>query len=416
MDVSTGVCQQHSVAGHVPSAVLLPRTAEDVAQAVTLANQHGVRLTVRGSGTKDYLGTTGQPDAVLCTRQLNQILLYEPMDLTVSVQPGITLSELQTALAAQGQFLPLDPAGHGQATLGGLISANVSGPSRLLYGSLRDLLLGTQVVLASGDRIKTGGRVVKNVAGYDMNKLFVGAMGTLGVLTEATFKVRPLPEVKRTQLFVFPDCETVYQAADTILQSHLIPEAIAALSPRVARQAALPGPWILAISLAEARQAVEYMALELGRLLAHASDSLTLTGREEAALWEQIRNPRDVAGAHVVLKAATAIPHVATVSRIAEQVAADVGGCSLIAQVGSGILHVVLSEAEPLQLGSVIGAIQRAAEETGGTCIVEHAPTAVQNAVQVWGSPRPEWHLMRGLKQKFDPNGIFSPGRFVGGM
>src|SRR6266567_5120240 len=191
--------RQYAVDGIQPLLVTIPTTVEEVSEVVTLANRHHLTVLARGAGWHMNLG--GLPehiDIVLSTHRLTRILEHEAPDMTCQVEAGITLASLQAQLAEKGQRLSLDPPGKEQITLGGLLATNASGPKRLRYGTARDLVIGLRVVQANGDIARSGGRVVKNVAGYDLNKLYIGSMSTLGIISEVNLKLHPLPPAERT--------------------------------------------------------------------------------------------------------------------------------------------------------------------------------------------------------------------------
>src|SRR5262245_9212476 len=186
---------RYAAAGVLPEYVLSPRSIADAAAAIRTASTTGMALIPAGNATHLDVGHPPRRyDAALCTRRLDRILAHDAADMTVTAEAGMTLSALAGVLASQRQWLPLDPACQNDMTIGGLIAADRSGPLRFAYGKVRDWLIGVRVVTADGQVIRGGGRVVKNVAGYDLPKLFAGSFGSLGLVVEATFKVRPLPE------------------------------------------------------------------------------------------------------------------------------------------------------------------------------------------------------------------------------
>ena len=193
--------QHYAVDDLPPQAVVTPRTIEETAQVVALAHHHHLSLLPRGNGTQINLGgVPEQLDILLLTHKLDHLREHEAPDLTCHVEAGMTLAALQTQLATKGQWLALDPPVAEQTTIGGLLATNSSGPKRFRYGTARDLAIGLRVVQANGQIARSGGRVVKNVAGYDLNKLYIGSLATLGVIVEANFKLHPLPPSERTYL------------------------------------------------------------------------------------------------------------------------------------------------------------------------------------------------------------------------
>ncbi len=418
--------------GLTPRWVVSPGSASEIASVLTLASRGKLAVLPRGSGTKFALG--GLPragDLVLSLNRFNRIVDYDVPNLTVTVDAGVLMGELKRALAEQGNFLPLD-APFADATIGGVIATNQSGPKRLLYGSARDLTLGLRAVYPTGESVRFGGKVMKNVAGYDMTKLLIGSWGTLGVITEMTFRLLPLPEVEKSLLLSFASLEEASKAASTILASQLVPSALELVNPagwkHVAVAARISAPaegYILAIDLEGLHEAIERQILDL-KVLAEgegANDVAVLEGDDQASLWSGLRDfSRAVPGNDVWvvgLKIGVPISRVEELFRFAEKKAAEYKlDCAIVAHAGNGILYPFFVDAARRipELVRTINDLQYAAEQIGGNAIVEWAPWAVKEQVAVWGEPRAEWSLMRRLKAEFDPAGILNPGRFVGGM
>ncbi|HEU0168162.1 MAG TPA: FAD-binding oxidoreductase, partial [Chloroflexota bacterium] len=222
----------YSVDGLAPSVAAYPSSTAEAAAVVREAADNGWAVLPRGGGTQLDLGAPPRAfDVALCLANLNRVVEYEPADLVVTVEAGIRLGELQRILGEHGQFLALDPPLAEKATIGGILAANASGPQRVRYGTARDLLLGIKVVTADGRVTKSGGRVVKNVTGYDMGKLYTGSLGTLGLIAEASFKLAPLPQREATVLASFADVPSAYTAARTLYKSALPLRACELLSP-----------------------------------------------------------------------------------------------------------------------------------------------------------------------------------------
>ena len=229
---------RYTIDGIDPQAVILPASTHEIQEVLDYASDNGLSVIPAGSGTKLGIGNPPEGvDLVLSTSRLDQVLEYEPADLTVTVEAGIQLAVLQAKLAEHGQYLPLDPPYADRCTIGGITATNASGPSRLQYGAARDRVLGMRVVQSSGTVVKSGGKVVKNVAGYDLNKLYLGSYGTLGVITEVSLKLQPLPEIERTILVTFADIEEAVNVGSEISGSQLLPTFLIC-SPIVRR---LPG-------------------------------------------------------------------------------------------------------------------------------------------------------------------------------
>jgi len=219
--------RNYAVDGMLPRFAIIPETVEQASQAVALANQQGLTLITRGGGSRLNLGGIPERfDVLLETTKMTRLLEHEAPDLTCHVEAGITLAELQAKLATKGQRLALDPPDAQQATIGGILASNASGPKRLRYGTARDMVIGLRVVQASGEIARSGGSVVKNVAGYDLNKLYIGSLGTLGIIVEANFKLQPLPINERTLILTFSNAEDALGTVIAVLGSLLTPSAI----------------------------------------------------------------------------------------------------------------------------------------------------------------------------------------------
>src|SRR5579859_5170749 len=226
-DAVAEATESDAVAGVRPRVVVTPGSEEEVAAVLAFADREGLKVLPRGGGTQLGLGfPPSGGDILLSTARLNAIVEHAPHDQTVSVLPGLPLADLQASLARTRQWLALDPSTGPAATLGGLIAASPSGPRRLRYGGVRDQIIGVRVALADGTIAKGGGKVVKNVAGYDLPKLFTGSLGTLGVVVSATFRLYPLAAASRTVLFNAPELRTLGECALAVSTSTLVPSAI----------------------------------------------------------------------------------------------------------------------------------------------------------------------------------------------
>src|SRR5712692_2625439 len=220
-----------------------PASREEMAEALRLADSRGQAVAPVGGGTQLDLGMPpARLDLVIETTRLNTVVEYEPADLTVTVEAGLRFDELQKRLGEQGQFLALDPPAAPGATLGGLMATNASGPLRYAYGTARDVVIGTRVANPDGTITHAGGRVVKNVAGYDLNKLYIGSLGTLGVIVELSFKLAPIPPTTNTIVGQVRNLDAARGIIHAVTHSSLSPLAIELLGPRAASAAGLEKP------------------------------------------------------------------------------------------------------------------------------------------------------------------------------
>ncbi|MGH8010470.1 MAG: FAD-binding oxidoreductase, partial [Candidatus Binatia bacterium] len=213
-----------AIDGREPQEVVFPESVAQVSQVLRVASEQRTAVAPVGHGAFLHLGNVARRyDLALSLQRLDRIIDYQPADMTVTVEAGMTLARLQTILGEQGQWLPVDPPLPEQATVGGLIATNLSGPARLSQGTIRDFLIGMKAVQSDGTIVKGGGRVVKNVAGYDLPKLYCGSFGTLGVIVEATFKVRPRPQAQGILSLAFPSAEKAMELTFRLLGSELQP-------------------------------------------------------------------------------------------------------------------------------------------------------------------------------------------------
>jgi glycolate oxidase FAD binding subunit len=389
----------YAVDGLTPAAVVFPESPEQVAEIVRLAGEHKWALIPRGGGTHMALGNIPRAaDVAVCTAAMNRVLEYEPADLVVTVQAGIRLAELQHTLAEHGQFLALDPPLPEQATIGGIIAANSSGPVRLRYGTCRDMLLGIKVVNADGNITKGGGKVVKNVTGYDMGKLYTGSLGTLGIIVEASFKVAALPPVESTVLARFDSLDAAYTSARAIYQGALPVLACELLSPAAARSLDLESGWTIAVWLGGGPAAVERQERDVIATCGAATSTRVLN--EPRGFWRALE---DFGRGHFeTIAKISVLPFHA-----GELLARLPDGDSIVSHVLSGVTY--LFGGQPEATAAVV-------RELGGYLVVEACPPELKRRLDVWGPPGPDFRLMERIKREFDPDGILNPGRYVGGL
>lgn len=419
------ILRDYAVDGLLSRLIVTPGHVDEVSQAVTLASEHGLTLMARGGGSRINLGGIPEPfDVLLETHKLTRLLEHEAPDLTCHVEAGITLEVLQEQLATKGQRLALDPPDAAQATIGGILASNASGPKRLRYGTARDLVIGLHVVQANGEIARSGGRVVKNVAGYDLNKLYIGSLGTLGIIVEANFKLHPIPAHERTLLLTFANAQDAMHMVTALLGSLLTPSAIELIDAGAASDMRdffgldLPAEgYTLAIDFEGSATTLE-RAIDETRLLARNHDALLsddLTGAMQDQFWQVVR---EYTQGTVTCKATVQVSQVANYLRILEEVCQRHKlESTVVAHAGNGILYIELrpGDATP-RLVEAISELRRHAQEARGSLVVERCPVGLKRLISVWGEPGPDFYLMKHLKQQFDPQGTFARGRFLGGL
>lgn len=408
-----------SVAGVRPRVVAEPETEEQVAAILRYANAEGLAVIPRGGGTQQTIGTAPtRADIVLSLARLNQIIEHAPHDLTLTAQAGVRLDDLQRALSLVHQWLALDPPLSAGATLGGVISTNASGARRLRYGGVRDQIIGVRVALADGTIARGGGKVVKNVAGYDLPKLFTGALGTLGVILSANFRLYPLLDHSATALLASSDLGSLGAIVGRILAAPLTPTALDISSP-----AASGEPYLLATRFQSGVRASvdEQMNTVCGATIAAgAATQSRLIGDDEARFWVERQaqfaaQPANGDATTTIIKASLLPGDV--IGWLAELEALRTDGALTAhwqAHAGHGLIFAHLT-GTPQGIIGAIGVLRRAATERRGSLVITDLPAALAGAIDPWG-PIPALSVMRNLKARFDPNGILNPGRFVGGI
>ena len=377
-----------AVDGPTPQAAVAPATYEQTAEVMRYAHAEGLAVIPRGAGAHMHIGNVPERyDIALSLSRLNAVVEHEPADLTATVQAGLTLGELQTRLGGAGQILPLDPPGGELATIGGILAANAWGPWRHAFGSARDMTIGLRVVTGEGRITRAGGRVVKNVAGYDLCKLYVGSLGTLGVIVEATFKLAPRPREQRTVVAAFPTAGDACALAAAVSGR--------GLSVRSVTLARDGGAWALAHELAGTPAAVERSQRELVALAQVANAGVPPA--------EGLPD-----GASLLCKASV-LP-----SRLPALVDAldALEAARLLAYPTLGVCYAAWPS--PHDAGTIAGAVRELTSEAGGTLVLERCPLDLKRRADVFGDPPPSFELMRRVKEQFDPRGILSPGRFAG--
>ena len=404
---------EFAVDGLTPRYVATPSSVDELTAALAAANEAGVAVIPWGGGCHMALGNVpSRYDVALRTTKLDGVVEYEAADLTVTVEAGMTFEQLGAILAEHGQFLPIDAPG--QATIGGALAAAAGGPSQHAYGLARDWLLGCRIAQADGVLVRGGGRVVKNVAGYDLPRLIVGSLGTLGVIVEATFKLTPLPATEETLLAVHP---SLGATADAILAADERGLALTAAALIDAPAAAElntgididPGAGIAAYRIAGGAAAVERTRKDLAALSVDSA-TLLLDGDRTASFWRRLN---ETLGG-VELKAS--LPPAAVRGFVATLADGDAGaGMPLIAYPTVGVVRVALADAETDEMASIVERLRANAIAAGGSLVVTRAPVELKRRIDVWGEVD-ALALMRNLKQQFDPESTLNPGRFVGGI
>ena len=439
----------YAIQGRVPAVVARPVEIAGVAAALRLAAEVGASVVPWGGGAEMDLGyPPRQCDLVLSLERMTRTLTYDPADLTLTTEVGVTHAALAQTLGANRQTLPFDaPLAH-RSTLGGALATGFAGLRRAFYGAPRDLTLGMRVVDASGTILKSGGQVVKNVSGYDMGKLYIGSLGTLGVIVEASFKLMPLPEAEATVIGVAHTLHAAQSAAEAIERLAVRPSAVVALHinalPELARLT--PGyerRALLVARLPGAAAAVERGVGEVEEAMraARVDPALSLDGETNDAFWQAASDflrvaPDPADGADDALLRLSILPMECIAALEAAQTLASEHGLALawLADLATGVIWVRLragpaSESEhsleaPTQTPSgssgdfarALIAAHTALTRRWRNVTLLRCPSAIKPHVALWGADPAGLDLMREIKGRFDPRHLLNPGRFVGGI
>lgn len=367
-----------AVDGIAPKAVAKPGSYDEVSGVLHYANDE--RLAVISLGGRLHTGLGNLPsryDVALDMTRLDQVVEFEPADLTITVQAGMTLVALRKAAADANMMVLFDPELPDDATVGGAMATALSGSARISLGAPRDFTIGMRVVTADGLLTRAGGRVVKNVAGYDLCKLYIGSLGTLGVIVEATFKTVPLPRAERSAAFGFPDA-----AGACALVSRATSLGLALRSAVLAREGNV---WRLEMGLAGMPQAVNRSIVELKQRADDPPPTATQSKTTHPLVARLAVLPARLPGLlSDVPKEMRVEAHPAT------------GVCRIEASIDA------------------LAAIRSLAAKHGATCVTERCPPDVKRDIDVFGGAPSSLELMRAIKKEFDPNGVLSPGRMLG--
>jgi glycolate oxidase FAD binding subunit len=374
-----------------------PTTPQALAEAMQAASAVGRNIQLGGAFTKNSMGGALPADpVVLSTAGLRRVLRYEPGDLTLSVEAGLPFAAIRELLAGQRQMLPLDPPWSNAATIGGVVASNTHGPRCRLYGSVRDLVIGMSLATLDGRIVETGGMVVKNVAGLDVQKLMIGSFGTLAAITSVNFKLAPMPPATRTFRLSSPQWPVLAEARDRVLGGVLQPAAVEMLNARAAARCGLTDATLLVRAGGSERVLARYQK--------ELEPFEPIDGGREAALWEALEEftPRYLAETPngCVLKVRTTLDKVTKVMASLPEAG--------LARAATGVVHGYF--ATP---GHARAWLDRHRPESG-PALLEAGPETERARQSCWAAPGDDFSLMQRLKALFDPDNRLNPGRLYG--
>jgi glycolate oxidase FAD binding subunit len=382
-----------------------PADTQQISTLLSYANQHRLTITPIGGGTKQSWGNPVSADILLDTTRLNRVLEHPWQDLTCTVQAGCTWSAMQQTLAQHNQFVALDPLWPDRATVGGIVATNDSGALRHRYGSLRDLIIGMTIVLADGTIAKTGGKVVKNVAGYDLHKLMTGAFGTLGIIAEVTFRLHPLPLHTQTFTAAAPQAALLAPLIAAIRDSHLLTQALQLRGDSTGFHLDIQ---LNAHPTANQPTLLASMVKDFFLKLEPAPDEV----------WKD--REQVFANAHDGLVVKITAPPT-ELAQIAHDAVLSNG--SIVAQsLGIAYVNLPIEDDDRQKVFELVEGMHVSADCAGGTLLLLHAPERYANDFRrriekEFGTVAPSaLPLMREIKHQFDPNRTLNPNRFLGGI
>lgn len=414
-----------TVDGLMPEAALFPNSVEEVSAIMKLASKESLSAIPIGSGTKIALGNKPEKvDIVISTKNLNRIVEHAASDLVATTESGVSLKNFQAELNKENQFLALDPPHYNSgATIGGIIATNDSGPERLRYGTAREFLIGLKIVQADGSVFKGGSKVVKNVAGYDMPKLYVGSLGTLGIIVEATFRLYPVPEYSETYLASFPSLEKCHDAVMSLLSSDLVLTSLEILNPELSNSLAKinaldieHNKYALAVGIRNVEKAVkDQMSTVLAICNQSGGKGDIIGGAKEEKLWEDIRDfPWELLKVgRVVCKAGVLVTDIPKVlDNIDELSDKNTLKTYVSTRAGSGIC-IIAMEGEDASILNTVKSLRNFVAELGGHLVIHEAPEVMKSEIDVWGDLGSGIAIMKRIKSNFDPGNLFNPGRYI---
>jgi glycolate oxidase FAD binding subunit len=434
----------YEVDGMRPGAALRPESSAQIVEIIKFAALEKLGVIPTGGRTKLNIGLPPKRyDLALDMSSLNKIVAYDPGDLTLSVEPGLRLTILSETLAKHRQFLPLTVPYHTQTTIGGIVASGVDGPLRQLYGTVRDYLLGVEFVTGEGITAKSGGRVVKNVTGYDIHKLMIGALGSLGVITRLNFKTFPVPAASRGFVTRFSSLAKACDMRNRIAASQLTPLTMEILSPGVtelfeseASSRFVPEPmpadvlsstdWALSVGYAGNEKVRERYQADLQRIANEAGGVGAMV--PEKTLAAAFGRKREFVPIALASSPATTIVKMSVLparlneALVTAQKTAESNGLKWAALArGLGVIYFALLPAAQddetgRRIQTATNAIHAACAKIGGQSTIPWCPSAWKKNLRIWGLDNPNFPQMQKVKTVFDPQGILSPGRFVGGL
>ncbi len=416
----SGILSDNQITGYViddiiPKAVVSPTSVMEIQDVLSFAAEKNLSVIPAGNGTKLGIGNIpSEVDLVLSTTKLNRVIEYEPADLTVTVEAGMRLMDLQKDLAVNRQFLPMNPSYADRCTIGGIVSSNSSGPLRLQYGTSRNLILGMKVVLANGKTVKCGGKVVKNVAGYDLNRLYIGSYGTLGIITEVSLKLSPLPVQESMLTAQYDTIDDAVKAGMNVVRSQTLPSYVILLTKSIHNQLSEVTPTLLVCFGGDAETVSWQLNATQSELQQNGAVSVQIiedTSLDSISHDIQEYSAVDKDNETIVIKVQLKRTDFAEFVRIVQNMTSD-----LMILLGNGLLYMKISVDTSTDYESLADSLQQLRQKAidlKGNLLIEAAPPELKRLIDIWGPIGHTLNIMKKLKTRFDSENRLNPGRYV---
>lgn len=415
--------------GCLPKTVVLPTSVQEIQDLLQFAAKLGLSVIPAGGGTKLGIGNLPpKVDVVLATTHLNSVVEYEPADLTVTVEAGIRLADLQKELSKHRQYLALNPPYAEGCTIGGIVATNASGAFRLRHGTARNQVLGLRVVHANGTVVKSGGKVVKNVAGYDLNKLYIGAFGTIGIITEVALKLSPIPTRQAAVVTEFQNIQKAVNTGLRIVGSQTLPMFVNLfintdpMLPDTQGQGSdttSSSKIILVTGFGGDPESVAWQLSQSQEILEQngATGVTIIEGEPHQHLQETIQEFSADNGKTESVIAKVNLKRT-DIAEFAEHITDSrwTSDVQMMLLLGSGVLYLIIpltGEVNFQKLADALMQLRQSAVDKRGNLIIETAPPELKRHIDVWGPVGNTLSLMKQVKSKFDASGLLNPGRFV---
>ncbi|MFC1729832.1 FAD-binding oxidoreductase [candidate division KSB1 bacterium] len=428
-DTATGSRENFAVDGNEPDVVISPKSFEETAQAVRSAQASGIPVFPCGGLTRSHIGNPVDDYALaLNTKNLNSVIEYEPAELLIVTSAGITIGEINKVLSENNQILPLNPPDLERATIGGTLASNAYGYLRDTYGSARDMTLGLHAVMADGSSVKSGGKVAKNVAGYDLTRLMIGSWGTLGIVTQAALRVQPMPELYRTFLAGFRGINDAIGCSFRILDSHFKPlflmllngALMSRLMSGTGNSLESRSSYYIVMGIDGLPETVKWQERELTTVVReyHAGLYSEIPENTQHEVRSGLQNCCSGDYEGIICKVVSTRSGTEKLLRYLDDTIDKPDNIEIVSLFGSGGTHILFpgfsdtGETGRSRIASFIGALRAQVKKQGGSLTLEKAPVALKNSLGVW-EEFPGESLMRKLKLKLDPANLLNPERFI---